>query len=45
MKRILNIAAITAMMVLTASLRNTAAAQDDEYYDDGCILTGQVPHF
>ena len=41
MKRILNMAAITALLVLTASLRNTAAAQDDdyynndEYYDDG----------
>ncbi len=34
MKRILNIAAITALLVFSASFQNAASAQDDEYYND-----------
>ena len=34
MKRILNIAAFTVILVLAASLRNAATAQDDDYYGD-----------
>ena len=34
MKRILNLAAITALLVVSASFQNAASAQDDEYYND-----------
>ena len=41
MKRILNIAAITTMFVLVASLQNSASAQEDYYEDDGYYENNQ----